>query len=116
MSDLFPTPCPPAGQTPAPPAGPPVSTSAPAPGPASPLPIGRCPSNEEEPGAEASGAPAAGPPGGTPRLQRPARGCRPFQKPAASAPALTPEQRLLLLDAWRRSGLPAGDFAPLVGI
>jgi transposase InsO family protein len=30
--------------------------------------------------------------------------------------ALTPEQRLLVLDAWRRSGLPAGDFAPLVGI
>jgi hypothetical protein len=23
---------------------------------------------------------------------------------------------LLLLDTWRRSGLPAGDFAPLVGI
>jgi hypothetical protein len=30
--------------------------------------------------------------------------------------ALTPEQRLLVLDAWRRSGLPAGDFAPLVGV
>ena len=29
--------------------------------------------------------------------------------------ALTPEQRLLVLDAWLRSGLPAGDFAPLVG-
>jgi transposase InsO family protein len=28
----------------------------------------------------------------------------------------TPEQRLLILDAWRRSGLPAGDFAPLVGV
>jgi transposase InsO family protein len=28
----------------------------------------------------------------------------------------TPEQRLLVLDAWRRSKLPAGDFAPLVGI
>jgi len=28
----------------------------------------------------------------------------------------TPEQRLLLLDTWRRSGLPAGDFAPLVGL
>jgi transposase len=25
-------------------------------------------------------------------------------------------QRLLMLDTWRRSGLPAGDFAPLVGI
>jgi transposase InsO family protein len=29
---------------------------------------------------------------------------------------LTAEQRLLLLDTWRRSGLPAGDFGPLVGI
>ena len=28
----------------------------------------------------------------------------------------TPEQRLLVLDAWRRSGLPAADFAPLVGV
>jgi transposase InsO family protein len=29
---------------------------------------------------------------------------------------LTPEQRLLLLDSWKRSGLPAGDFSPLVGV
>jgi transposase InsO family protein len=28
----------------------------------------------------------------------------------------TPQQRLLLLDSWRRSGLPAKDFAALVGI
>jgi transposase InsO family protein len=28
----------------------------------------------------------------------------------------TPEQRLLFLDLWLRSGLPAGDFAPLVGV
>jgi transposase InsO family protein len=28
----------------------------------------------------------------------------------------TPQQRLLLLDSWQRSGLPAGDFAALVGI
>src|SRR5687768_5618288 len=26
----------------------------------------------------------------------------------------SPEQRLLILDTWRRSGLPAGDFAALV--
>src|ERR1051326_861162 len=33
-------------------------------------------------------------------------------------PALTigPEQRLLLLDIWKRSALPAGDFAALVGL
>src|SRR5438093_1227717 len=36
---------------------------------------------------------------------------------AADQPApLTPEQRLLLLDTWQRSGLPAGDFAALVGL
>jgi transposase InsO family protein len=29
---------------------------------------------------------------------------------------LTPHQRLLLLDTWQRSGLPAGDFATMVGI
>ena len=28
----------------------------------------------------------------------------------------TPEQRLLILDTWQRSGLPAGDFATLVGL
>jgi transposase InsO family protein len=32
------------------------------------------------------------------------------------APGMTPEQRLLLLDTWRRSDLPAGDFAALVGV
>jgi transposase InsO family protein len=29
---------------------------------------------------------------------------------------LTAEQRLLLLDTWQRSGLPAGDFAAMVGL
>ena len=29
---------------------------------------------------------------------------------------LTAEQRWLLLDTWQRSGLPAGDFAALVGV
>jgi hypothetical protein len=36
--------------------------------------------------------------------------------PAAPAPPLTAEQRLLLLDTWQRSGLPAADFAALVGL
>jgi transposase len=30
--------------------------------------------------------------------------------------SLTAPQRLLILDTWRRSGLPAGDFAALVGL
>ncbi len=38
-------------------------------------------------------------------------------KPEVSPqPAMTPEQRLLILDTWQRSGLPAGDFAALVGV
>jgi transposase InsO family protein len=44
------------------------------------------------------------------------RGRRLVKKNAAPSSPLTPEQRLLLLDTWRRSGLPAGDFAALVGI
>ena len=34
----------------------------------------------------------------------------------ASKPRFSSEQRLLILDSWLRSKLPAGDFAPLVGI
>jgi transposase InsO family protein len=37
-------------------------------------------------------------------------------KPCPPTPPLTAEQRLLLLDSWRRSGLPAADFAALVGL
>ncbi len=38
-------------------------------------------------------------------------------KPQESPPAtMPPEQRLLILDTWQRSGLPAGDFAALVGL
>src|SRR6202163_858421 len=37
-------------------------------------------------------------------------------KPAEPTAPLTAQQRLLLLDTWRRSGLPAGDFAALVGL
>jgi transposase InsO family protein len=54
--------------------------------------------------------------GPVPRLQQPARGrrfVRPQPQPVAK---FSFQQRLLILDAWRRSGLPAGDFAPLVGL
>src|SRR5947209_3306177 len=43
-------------------------------------------------------------------------GPRALQKPQAPTPPLTPEQRLILLDTWKRSGLPARDFAAMVGI
>jgi hypothetical protein len=49
-------------------------------------------------------------------LQTPRRGRRLIQKPATPTPALSPQQRLLLFDTWLRSGLPAGDFAALVGV
>lgn len=41
---------------------------------------------------------------------------RTLKKPEPNAEPITAEQRLLLLDTWRRSGLPAGDFAVLVGL
>lgn len=51
-----------------------------------------------------------------PRLQQPRHGRRLARKPESPPSPLTAEQRLLLLDTWLRSGLPAGDFAPLVGV
>lgn len=48
------------------------------------------------------------------RRRRPGRR---LVQPAKTTPVvLNPEQRLLLLDTWKRSRLPAGDFAVLVGI
>ncbi len=52
---------------------------------------------------------------GDPVPPRRPRRARRLARPGESV-CLTGEQRLLLLDTWRRSGLPAGDFAPLVGI
>jgi len=49
---------------------------------------------------------------GVPRRKRGAA----LERLPTTEKSFSPEQRLLILDAWRRSGLPAGDFAPLVGI
>src|SRR5271170_3308707 len=51
-----------------------------------------------------------------PRLQQPRRGRRLAKKPEEPASPLTAEQRLLVLDAWQRSGLSARDFAPLTSV
>jgi transposase InsO family protein len=65
----------------------------------------------QEPPAAAPGA--AGLP---PLYGRRKRGRRLVPPRAAAPTVLTAEQRLLLLDTWQRSGLPAADFAALVGI
>jgi len=41
---------------------------------------------------------------------------RSLVKPDEVRQAFSPHERLLILDTWQRSGLPAGDFAPLVGL
>jgi transposase InsO family protein len=51
-----------------------------------------------------------------PPLARTRTRSRSLSKSVGKAEALRPEQRLLLLDTWLRSGLPAGDFAALVGL
>ena len=50
------------------------------------------------------------------RLTGRTRGRRLVKKDVCVTPALSPQQRLLLLDTWQRSGLPAGDFAALIGL
>ena len=49
-------------------------------------------------------------------LGRGPRGRRLVKKDTLPSPTLNAEQRLLLLDTWQRSGLPAGDFAAMVGL
>src|SRR5262249_32441154 len=51
-----------------------------------------------------------------PPLARSRQRRRSLAQPAPKAEPVSPEQRLLLLDTWQRSGLPAADFAALVGI
>lgn len=48
-----------------------------------------------------------------PRQRRTRHMAKPTEK---TKPVYSPEQRILLLDTWRRSGLPAKDFAALVGV
>ena len=50
------------------------------------------------------------------RRPRPGKRLISPQQAAASNRKLTAEQKLLILDTWQRSGLPANDFGALVGI
>ena len=84
------------------------------PDPGPPPPPDRAPNDpltdHEPPPAERPDSPRPRLPSGSRRRPR-------VLRPAADRPAtFTPQQRLLILDAWTRSGLPAGDFAPLVGL
>jgi transposase len=70
----------------------------------------------DELGQDLGWSPPAGAGPALPRREQRRRGRR-LVAPAQTPPApISPEQRLLLLDTWRRSGLPAGDFAALVGV
>ena len=67
-----------------------------------------CPADWSDPDAL-----LAGPLGGHPTRPRGRRLTRPELEKLVT---LTPQQRLAILDCWQRSGLPAKDFAPLVGV
>src|SRR5579859_5202918 len=69
------------------------------------------PPNPESPSNPTFPAPEI-PPGIKPRV-RPGRLVHPDQ---ATPGTFSPEQRVMVLDCWRRSGLPAVDFAPLIGV
>jgi transposase InsO family protein len=51
-----------------------------------------------------------------PRLGGPKKGRRLVRPEEEPRPTLTPEQRLLVLDVWQRSGLAASEFSELVGL
>jgi transposase InsO family protein len=55
-------------------------------------------------------------PVGPPRLRPTKKGQRLVKKSTAPKLQISPEQRLLILDTWRRSGLPAADFSTIVSI
>jgi transposase-like protein len=50
------------------------------------------------------------------RAGSPRRGRRLARPEEAKATFYNSQQRLMILDCWQRSGLPAKDFAPLVGV
>jgi len=82
-------------------------------------PVPEVESEEEAVQLEADELPEAEPfsgPVGPARLRPMKRGRRLVKKPDVPKPQISPEQRLLILDTWRRSGLPVADFSTIVGI
>ncbi len=77
-------------------------------------PAGNIPSRDEDEPAIPRLTGCGPRPGAVPTRSRGA--LKPPATPDAGRTAITPEQRLLILDSWQRCGLPAADFAPLVGI
>jgi Homeodomain-like domain len=96
--------------------GPPTHPPAPQQPPPSPAPDSLADNPPAPDPCGTTGHDTAARPIAPPRLQQHARGRRCLRMDEPPVSPVTPQQRLLLLDTWRRSGLPAGDFAPLVGI
>lgn len=71
---------------------------------------------DAEPAASGPSASSHSFPTPPPLAGRPRHRGRRLVAPVDATKPLTPEQRLLLLDTWQRSQLPAADFAALVGI
>jgi transposase InsO family protein len=112
----------------APPASPPPAAPVPPASPATPIDAFAAPlaasmagivPNIPQPSPNAS-AGISGPPARPPVNTTTAAGPAPKAGRKKSEPAVrdthTPEQRLLLLDTWQRSGLPAADFGEMVGL
>ncbi len=93
------------------------SGAGPAPVRESNVPLSPLPSESDESAQEASQSPR--PFGATPvrvRSRRPSRQLITPQEAAASTRQLTAEQKLLILDTWQRSALPATDFGGMLGL
>jgi transposase InsO family protein len=81
------------------------------------------PPNEEAEGSSQASPPEARAESGedgalttVPRLTGRRRGPRALSKPETRDKTLSAEERLLVLDTWKRSGLPASEFGALVGL
>ena len=72
-------------------------------------------SGDGDPGSDVAGD-GWQPSSGLPRLSGRGRRGRRLVKPESKSPPLTAEKRVLLLDIWQSSRLPAGDFAAMVGV